>query len=150
MLHQNPSAMPIFSEHRIARMERAATTGRVIPYLAAFTVGVTFAAAVFVEVFSPNSFDSFGDALWWAAQTVTTVGYGDVVPGTNFGRLVAVFVMVFGLATVSLVTAIVTSGFVARAQRARREDELAEHPPVHEALARIEERLERIEQRLPG
>jgi voltage-gated potassium channel len=129
-------------------MERAATTGRVIPYLAAFTVAITFGAAVFVEVFSPNSFDSFGDALWWAAQTVTTVGYGDVVPGTNFGRVVAVFVMVFGLATVSLVTAIVTSGFVARAQRARREDELAEHPPVHEALARIEERLGRIEQRL--
>ncbi len=64
-------------------MERAATTGRVIPYLAAVTVLVTLGAAVFVEVFSPNSFDSFGDALWWAAQTVTTVGYGDVVPGQS-------------------------------------------------------------------
>jgi voltage-gated potassium channel len=111
---------------------------------------VTVGAALFVEVFSPNSFDSFGDALWWAAQTVTTVGYGDVVPQTDGGRFVAVFVMVFGLAVVSLVTAIVTSGFVARAQRARRDNELAEHPPVHESLARIEERLERIEQRLTG
>jgi len=142
--------VPIFTERRIRRMERAATTGRVIPYLAAFTVAVTLGAAIFVEVFSPNSFDSFGDALWWAAQTVTTVGYGDVVPGTDGGRLVAVFVMVFGLAVVSLVTAIVTSGFVARAQRASRESELAEHPAVHESLARIEERLERIEQRLTG
>jgi len=142
--------MPIFSEHRIARLERAATTGRVIPYLAAFTVAVTFAAALFVEVFSPNSFDSFGDALWWAVQTVTTVGYGDVVPGTNFGRVVATFVMVFGLAVVSLVTAIVTSGFVARAQRARPEGKPAEDTSVHESLARIEKQLERIEQRLPG
>jgi voltage-gated potassium channel len=141
--------MSLFSERRIARLERASTTGRVIPYLAAFTVAVTFCAAVFVEVFSPNSFDSFGDALWWAAQTVTTVGYGDVVPQTDGGRVVAVFVMVFGLAVLSLVTAIVTSGFVARAQRVRTEGELAEHPPVHESLARIEERLERIEQRLP-
>jgi voltage-gated potassium channel len=52
----------------------------VIPYLAGVTVLVTVGAALFVEVFSPKSFDSFGDALWWAAQTVTTVGYGDVVP----------------------------------------------------------------------
>jgi len=140
--------MPILSERRIARMERAATSGRVIPYLAGVTVIVTLGAALFVEVFSPKSFDSFGDALWWAAQTVTTVGYGDVVPQTNGGRVVAVVVMVFGVAAVSLTTAIVTSGFVARAQRVRREGELAEHPPVHESLARIEERLERIEQRL--
>ncbi len=129
-------------------MERAATTGRVIPYLAAFTVLVTLGAAVFVEVFSPKSFDSFEDALWWAAQTVTTVGYGDVVPQTDGGRFVAVFVMVFGLAVVSLVTAIVTSGFVARAQRVQQDGELTDHPPVHESLARIEDRLERIEERL--
>jgi len=140
--------MPIFSERRIARMERAATSGRVIPYLAAVTVVVTLGSAVFVEVFSPKSFGSFGDALWWAAQTVTTVGYGDVVPQTNGGRLVAVVVMVFGVAAVSLTMAIVTSGFVAQAQRVRQETELAGRPPVHEALARIEDRLERIEQRL--
>ncbi|MDH4103848.1 MAG: potassium channel family protein [Thermoleophilia bacterium] len=142
--------MRLFSERRIARMERAATTGRVIPYLAVFTVLVTLGAAVFVEVFSPRSFDSFGDALWWAAQTVTTVGYGDEVPQTDGGRLAAVFVMVFGVALISLVTAIVTSGFVARAQRVQQQGELAEHPPVHESLARIEDRLERIEQRLRG
>lgn len=142
--------MPIFSERRIAAMERAATSGRVIPYLAVVTVFVTLGAAVFVEVFSPNSFDSFQDALWWAAQTVTTVGYGDVVPQTGGGRLVAVVVMVFGVAAVSVTTAIVTSGFVARAQRVRNQRELTEHSPLHESLARIEERLERIEQRLPG
>jgi voltage-gated potassium channel len=142
--------MPIFSERRIATMERAATSGRVIPYLAVVTVFVTLGAAVFVEVFSPNSFDSFQDALWWAAQTVTTVGYGDVVPQTGGGRLVAVVVMVFGVAAVSVTTAIVTSGFVARAQRVQNQRELTERSPVHESLERIEERLERIEQRMPG
>jgi voltage-gated potassium channel len=142
--------MPIFSERRIARMEQAATSGRVIPYLAIVTVIVTLGSAVFVEVFSPNSFDSFEDALWWAAQTVTTVGYGDVVPQTSGGRLVAILVMVFGVAAVSLTTAIVTSGFVARAQRVRHETESADRPPLHESLARIDDRLERIEQRLSG
>lgn len=124
-------------------------SGRVLPYLALTTVIITLAAGFFVEILSPKSFDSLGDAMWWAAQTVTTVGYGDVVRETGWGRVAAVFVMVFGVAAVSLTTAIVTSGFVARAQRQHRESELAEHPPVHESLARIEERLERIEQRLP-
>ena len=133
----------------MAMMERAVTSGRVLPYLALTTVIITLAAGFFVEILSPKSFDSLGDAMWWAAQTVTTVGYGDVVPETGWGRVAAVFVMVFGVAAVSLTTAIVTSGFVARAQRQHQEVELAGHPPVHEALARIEERLERIEQRLP-
>ncbi len=132
----------------MAMMERAVTSGRVLPYLALTTIVVTVAAGVFVEIFSPKSFDSFGDAMWWAAQTVTTVGYGDVVPQTGGGRIAAVFVMVFGVAAVSLTTAVVTSGFVARAQRQRREAERAEYPPLHESLARIEERLDRIERRL--
>jgi voltage-gated potassium channel len=140
--------MPLFSEREIARIERISTSGRVIPYLAAFTIAVTLGAAFVVEVFSPNSFNSFGDALWWAAQTVTTVGYGDVVPQTSGGRVVAVFVMVFGVAAVSLTTAIVTSGFVARAQRVRQQDESAGDAHTHESLARIEARLERIEQHL--
>ena len=142
--------MPIFSERRIAAMERAATSGRVIPYLAVVTVFVTLGAAVFVEVFSPNSFDSFQDALWWAAQTVTTVGYGDVVPQTGGGRLVAVVTETAATPNTITTTAIVTSGFVARAQRVQNQSELTEDSPVHESLARIEERLERIEQRLPG
>lgn len=132
----------------MAIMERAITSGRVLPYLALVTLVVTLAAGVFVEILSPNSFDSFGDAMWWAAQTMTTVGYGDVVPQTGEGRIVAVVVMVFGVTAVSLTTAVVTSAFVARAQRQRRESELAEHPPVHESLTRIEARLDRIERRL--
>jgi voltage-gated potassium channel len=48
---------------------------------------------------------SFGDALWWATMTITTVGYGDVVPVTAAGRLVAGFTMVVGISTFAVVTA---------------------------------------------
>jgi voltage-gated potassium channel len=48
---------------------------------------------------------SFGDALWWSASTITTVGYGDVYPVTFVGRVIGVFTMVVGVSTFALVTA---------------------------------------------
>lgn len=60
--------------------------------------------------------DSFGDALWWAAVTMTTVGYGDTFPVTFEGRLVAVGVMVIGVSLIGLVSATLASGFLARIQ----------------------------------
>ncbi len=53
--------------------------------------------------------------MWWAIQTVTTVGYGDVTPKAVAGRIVAAIVMLEGIAFVAIVTAAVTSTFVARA-----------------------------------
>jgi voltage-gated potassium channel len=105
---------------------------------------IMFAGALVVEVLSPNSFDSLGDALWWAATTVTTIGYGDVVPATSGGRVIAVFVMFASVATVSFTTAVVTATFVAYHQRRlRREDEHRE--AILDVLHRIEQRLEALE-----
>ena len=59
-------------------------------------------------------------------QTVTTVGYGDVTPTTKIGRIIAVFVMLEGIALLSIVTAAVTSTFVERARAAREQAENAE------------------------
>ena len=82
--------------------------------------------------------------MWWAAQTVTTVGYGDVVPTTSGGRFIGGIVMFVSVATVSLVTAVVTASFVAYQQR-RLSDEAERHQELREALARIEKRIERLE-----
>jgi hypothetical protein len=73
--------MPLFSERQIARIERISTSGRVIPYLAAFTIIVTIGAALFVEVFSPNSFNS--PETRFGAPHGDDRRYGDVVPQTN-------------------------------------------------------------------
>ena len=61
-----------------------------------------------------------GEGLWWAVATVTTVGYGDVVPKTLWGRLVGVAVMIGGLLSFSLVTATVASIFIERKFRRER------------------------------
>ena len=64
--------------------------------------------------------------MWWALATVTTVGYGDVVPQDSVGRVIASFLLLGGLALLSVVTATITSGFVARAERESRSQADAE------------------------
>lgn len=77
---------------------------------------------------------SFGDALWWAVSTVSTVGYGDAVPTTMAGRGIAYVLILLGIAIFSLVTANLASFFVERGQR-----------PDDDKLDEVLRRLERLE-----
>ena len=128
----------------MAWLNRAVVSGRIIPYLVAMMLAIMVGAALIVHFLSPKAFDTWGDELWWAAQTVTTVGYGDVVPTTSGGRFIAGIVMFVSVATVSLVTAVVTAGFVAYQQR-RLSHDAERHEELREALQRIEHRLETLE-----
>jgi voltage-gated potassium channel len=65
----------------------------------------------------PATFGSVPAALWWAIATLTTVGYGDVVPITPLGRLVAALVMICGLGVFGLWTGILATGFAAETRR---------------------------------
>jgi voltage-gated potassium channel len=78
----------------------------------------------------------FGDALWWAITTVTTVGYGDIFPVTPEGRLVAVVLMLTGIGVIGVFTATVASLLF--------QEQQTENPETTEILAR----LERIEKAL--
>jgi voltage-gated potassium channel len=111
--------------------------------IAAVTTSITAAAGLVMTVVDRDEFPSLGSGLWWAVQTVTTVGYGDHVPTTVGGRFLASFIMLLGIGFVTVITASITSSFV---ERTRRERQLAEGDvPSTELLKRIEERLERIE-----
>src|SRR5215468_10323714 len=88
-----------------------------------------------------DNFPTVGSGLWWSVQTITTVGYGDLVPATTVGRLLAAFVMLFGIGFLTVITASITSSFVA--QRGREQAEESE--PSDDPLAAIDERLQRIE-----
>ena len=140
--------MVLLSDRRLERIHRAVLSGRIIPYLAFVTGSIALAAALAVRLFARGEFNSIGESLWWAAQTVTTVGYGDVIPETAFSKVVAVIVMFFGIATVSLATALITSAVITSMQRRMAE---VQGDPELGALLRIEERLDAldaIEQRL--
>ena len=68
----------------------------------------------FFESDTNKQFEVLGDAIWWVLVTMTTVGYGDKVPLTPGGRIVGVFLMFFGVALLSIFTAIISSIFIAR------------------------------------
>jgi voltage-gated potassium channel len=63
---------------------------------------------------------TIGDALWWAATTVTTVGYGDRYPVTTTGRIIAVTLMVVGIALVGAITASIAAWFVTSLDREKQ------------------------------
>ena len=90
--------------------------------------------------------------MWWAIQTVTTVGYGDVTPKNPAGRIVAALVMLEGVAFLAIITAAITSTFVQRASQIRSPDqgaeERAEETSLHPRFDELEARLERIEESL--
>ena len=140
--------MQLLSERRLARIHRAVVSGRILPYVVFVTFAITLAAAIAVRVLARGEFDSFGESIWWAAQTVTTVGYGDVIPQTAFSKAVAVFVMFFGIAALSLTTAIVTAAVMSSTER-RLADTGTVEDPHREVLDRIERRLESLERKLP-
>ncbi|HEV8103695.1 MAG TPA: potassium channel family protein, partial [Gaiellaceae bacterium] len=87
--------------------------------------------------------------MWWAIQTVTTVGYGDVTPKAIGGRIVAALVMLEGIAFVAIVTAAITSTFVARAEHlqdvAAAEDDAAREAGIEAGFAEVNGRLDRVE-----
>ena len=60
----------------------------------------------------PNSFDSFFDAIYWAVVTLTTVGYGDIYPTSDIGRVVSMLSSFMGIAIVALPTGIITAGYM--------------------------------------
>lgn len=94
------------------------------------------AALVFYfERSAGGSIDDFGTALWWAATTVTTVGYGDTYPTTPEGRGLAVFLMLIGITLFGLLTASIAAFFV-------------ESDKSGPTLSEVMSKLEDIERRL--
>jgi voltage-gated potassium channel len=122
------------------------TVRRATVLIAAFTLGIGLGAGLLMRVFDDKDFNSAGDGLWWAVQTITTVGYGDKVPTTTEGQLVAVVVMVTGLGFMSVVTAAITAAFVEAARRRRRLPEAITLDHIAQRLDQIEAAL--VNQRL--
>jgi len=152
---------------RIARLARAFRLARVLAVLGGLTAGIrrvlgrrsvvaVFVAGVLLvlggaaamtvaEQAAGSGFDSYGSALWWAAVTVTTVGYGDISPTTSLGRAVALVLMVFGIGLYGTITASIAAHFV---EQNAAPDNTAELRALRDEVARLRSALDRIEAKL--
>jgi voltage-gated potassium channel len=111
--------------------------------IAVVTIMVTVLSGVAMWLVDREDYPNVWLGLWWAVQTVTTVGYGDITPTNPAGRVIAALVMVSGFLTV--VTATISATFI---ESARRRLQGESEGKVHERLDGIAERLERIERAL--
>jgi voltage-gated potassium channel len=110
--------------------ERLTLLRAVATILSVATV-IVLVAGLLERLVEPETFDTIGISYWWAITTVTTVGYGDVVPHTTAGRLVASCLMFTGLALIPTTTSVVVSMLLSKFQREAQREQA-------ERLARIE------------
>jgi voltage-gated potassium channel len=125
-------------------IERILTSRHVFARLIVTTVILTILFGVLISLVDRKEFPSVWLGMWWAVQTVTTLGYGDIVPTQLTGRILAAAVMIVGIAFLSLITATVASVLVSRASQ----DVSSEEADLMAALKRVEQRLESLEQEL--
>jgi voltage-gated potassium channel len=119
------------------RLERGLTSRQGFRYLALMTAFLVVIAGAVISVVDSADIPNIGTGMWWAIVTVTTVGYGDIVPHNAAGRIVGAFLMLVGIGFISLLTATIASTFIASDdEEDTRLDELIE------TVRRIEQRLD--------
>ena len=116
------------------------------------TVLVVIGGGVLFRVLDHKEYPSIWTGMWLALQTVTTVGYGDVTPKDAAGRFVAAVIMLEGIAFLAILTAAITSTFVARAAHERLADvediEDSEDSRIDARLAGLSLQLNRLESKV--
>ena len=142
-------ARPNPIERRMSRFLREPPSVRTAAsVIVTATAVVVVGGGVAMRLLDHDEYPNVWVGMWWALQTVTTVGYGDVTPTHTSGRIVAAFVMLEGIAFLTIIIAAITSTFVARAE-AEREAAAADGDKADErleaALGELGARLDRIE-----
>lgn len=85
---------------------------RVLISVAVLASAYILVSALIVFNVEPESFKNFFDAIYWATVSLTTVGYGDIYPVSNIGRIVTMLSSIFGIAIIALPSGIITAGYL--------------------------------------
>jgi voltage-gated potassium channel len=132
--------------------QRAVVTGKIVPYLAGMTAALAVLCGFVATLVDRADFPTLGDGIWWAIVTLGTVGYGDIVPHSAWGRVLGSAVIVLGVTFLSFLMATVTSYFVTAQQTRSTEHERELRQDAEQELIallrRLDARLAAIESRL--
>jgi voltage-gated potassium channel len=140
------AARPNLIERRMTKFLRQPPSIRLAAsVIVVATTVVVVGSGVLIRVVDHREYSSIWLGMWWALQTVTTVGYGDVTPKDVAGRIVGGLVMLEGIAFLAIITAVITSSFVARAEREHALAERAEEGSLDARMDDIAQRLGRLE-----
>ena len=136
-----PRPNPI--ERRLSRFLREPPSIRIAAsVIVTATALVVVGGGILIRVLDHREYANVWVGMWWSLQTVTTVGYGDVTPKDVAGRLIAALVMLEGIAFLAIITAAITSTFIARAQSERAQAEAADEATQE---SRVEGRLDELD-----
>jgi len=127
------------AEHTIRRLAQPGS----LPYAFALSLFLMVIGGLTIHALEPEVAENVGDGIWWAVTTMSTVGYGDIAPKTAAGRLLAVALMVLGIATFATLTAGIASVFL-HGQESESTTQLKE---IRERLERIERALSQLDRR---
>jgi voltage-gated potassium channel Kch len=127
-------------------VRQSLTARRAAGIIAAFTLLITAAGGILARFLDHREFQTIGKGLWFALQTVTTVGYGDVTPSRTVGRLIGAVIMLTGIGFLAVITASVTASLIENSRRRFDESE----GDMGRQLEEVTERLGRIEAALAG
>jgi voltage-gated potassium channel len=142
-------AGPTPVDRRVSRFMREPLSVRhAASVIVAATTLVVLASGVAMRLLDHDEYPNLARGFWWAIQTVTTVGYGDVTPKHVSGRIVAVLVMLWGIAFLSIMVASITSALIARAAREQTAAIEGHERSQDVHLAELAARLEQVERLL--
>ena len=138
-----------FLDRKFARVLREPPSVRVATgVIVSATAVIVVGSGVLMWALDHHEYPNIWVGMWWALQTVTTVGYGDVSPINPSGRIIASFVMLYGVAFVTVFIAVITSIFVARASEEHGMAEDRAEQRIEARLDVMDERLGRLEDML--
>jgi voltage-gated potassium channel len=131
---------------RLQRWYERLTLLRAVTSIIVVALLLVLLAGLLARLVEPETYTSIGLAYWWAVTTVTTVGYGDVVPTTPAGRAVGAALMLTGLSLIPTLTSVTVTLLISKRKRVDEERIAQLESQQATVLTQIEQRLARIEQ----
>ena len=142
--------MHVDVDKRFAQWYDRLTLFRAVRTILIIAVLLVLLAGVVERLVEPDTFTSLGLSYWWAVTTVTTVGYGDIVPESPAGRVVGSMLMLLGISLIPTLTSVVVAALVGKRQRMQQEQIDRQGKEHADALKRIEDQLADLSERTPG
>jgi voltage-gated potassium channel len=147
-IHKVPGRVPVARAWNSFALHPSSVRKAIRVIIAAYISAMVIGGLV-IWLVDPTDYPDPWLAFWYVLQTITTVGYGDATPTDPVGRLVGAGIMLIAIASLSILTAFITSAFVEARQAERRArsdvDEAAQREHLEAVLNDLAERLDRIE-----